>query len=371
MSTPRSKVVQLGPSFKAVSGVTTHLNQLFSSNLAQEFELLHFQVGSEGNNETILTKLWRLLTGPIFLLLFLLRHRPEIVQLNTSLEPKSYWRDLAFLCVSKMLNRRVVYQVHGGALPEEFFANSTLLTALLRRVLAWPDVVVLLAEVELAAYRRFVPAQRLVVIPNAIETGNLVRRTLVEVNSGQLHLAYVGRLAKNKGVFEAIEAFAKLITQGHDLRLTVAGAGPDELHLKELVRKLNLEGRVHFSGPVFEEDKDALWCSVDIFVFPTYHREGLPYALLESMAAGAVPVTTRVGAIPDVLQDGVHGLLVMSKDVDMLAQALARLVGDRTLLLRLAQAGRARVLEQYTVARLAHDFKQLYTNLLGGLACAG
>jgi len=51
----------------------------------------------------------------------------------------------------------------------------------------------------------------------------------------------------------------------------------------------------------------------DIFVFPTFHREGLPYALLEAMAAGAVPITTRVGAIPDVMQDGGDGLLMKQR----------------------------------------------------------
>lgn len=364
------EIALLGPSQIAVSGVSTHLNQLFSSNLAKKFNLLYFQVGSEGRSEAALGKLWRLLSGPVAFFFFLLRYRPVIVQLNTSLEPKSYWRDVAFLLVARLLGRRVVYQVHGGALPEEFFAGSRWLTALLRHVLSMPDVVVLLAQAELEAYQRFVPGQRLEVIPNAIEAEGLAQRPLDPGRQGPLRLAYLGRMAENKGIFEAVEALARLVHSGHELLFTLAGGGPDEGRMRDRVRALGLEDRVRFAGPLFGADKDALWRSADVFVFPTYHREGLPYALLEAMAAGAVPVTTQVGAIPDVMQDGLHGLFVPSRDVEALAQALALLDGDQALLLRLAQTGRARVLEHYTVARLAEDFERLYVSLGGRAACA-
>lgn len=363
-------MVLLGPALTAVSGVSTHLNQIFSSSLAESYELLHFQVGSEGRHETGPIKLWRLISSPITFAFYLLRHHPDIVQLNTSLEPKSYWRDIVFLLIAKLLGRRVVYQVHGGALPEEFFKNSHSLTALLRWVLSLPDVVVVLAKVEFEAYRRFVPSQRLEVIPNAIEVKSLTQSELDKQIHGPLHLTYLGRIAANKGIFEVAEAMAQLVRSGHDLRLTLAGGGPDESRLMDRVSKLGLENCVRFAGPLFGAEKNALWHSADVFVFPTYHREGLPYALLEAMAAGVVPITTQVGAIPDVMQDGIHGLFVPSRDVDALAVALDKLDGDRGLLLKLAQAGRERVLENYTVSRLAADFERLYNSLLGKTSCA-
>ncbi len=358
------RILLLGPALTAVSGVSTHLQQLFSSELAQRFVLLYFQVGSEGRNEGMVAAMGRIFLGPVGFFFRLLRSKASIVQLNTSLRPKSYWRDTAFLLVAKLLGRRVVYQVHGGALPEEFVAGHQLARVLLRRVLALPDVVVLLGQVQLAAYQRFLPGQRLVVIPNAVDAEALVQRPLKQVTQGPLHYVYLGRITESKGVFDAVEAVARLVSAGHDFRYTLAGAGADEARLKAHVRALGLEDKVRFAGPLFGEEKNALWCSADVFVFPTYD-EKLPYSLLEAMAAGAVPVTTGVGAIPEVLQDGVHGVLVEPKNVEMLAEALADLDGDRTRLLRLARAGRVRVLEHYTVVRLAADFEQLYLSLEG------
>lgn len=351
---------------QAVSGVTTHLNQLFDSDLSKNFTLLHFQVGSEGRKENIPQKLVRFFISPFAFAVFLLRHRPDIVHLNTSLEPKSYWRDIAYLLVARLLGRKVVYQVHGGALPEALFAGHAFLTGSLRQVLSMPDVVVLLAKVELDAYKRFVPGQRLVVAANAIDASSLVAKPIKSKSTGALQLVYLGRLAWNKGIYEAIEAVGALVKEGRDLYLSIAGSGPEEAALKQRVTELGLSKHVYFPGPLFGAAKDALWSASDIFVFPTFHLEGLPYALLEAMAAGAVPITTRVGAIPDVMQDGVHGLLVEAKDPAGLARAITRLDDDRDALARMAAAGRQRVLAEYTVERLAQDFKRLYASLIKG-----
>lgn len=356
----------LGPSLAAVSGVSTHLNQLFGSTLADRVTLLHFQVGSEGRTESLVRKSFRFIVSPFSFATFLLRHKPHIVHLNTSLEPKSYWRDIAYLLVARVLGRKVVYQVHGGALPEEFFADNAFLTGLLRRVLSMPDVLVLLAQVELDAYKRFVPKQRLVVAANAIDAGPLVSKAIKSKTAGPLQLVYLGRLAWNKGIYEAIAAVGALVNEGRDLSLTIAGSGPEEMAIKQRVAELGLSEHVRFPGPLFGEAKDALWSASDVFVFVTFHVEGLPYALLEAMVAGAVPITTRVGAIPDVMQDGVHGLLIEAKDPAGLARAIARLDDDRDALARMAEAGRQRVLEEYTVERLAQDFKRIYASLTIG-----
>lgn len=369
MADRKCRICLLAPARQAVSGVSTHLNQLLGSALSGRFDLLHFQVGSEGRRESAPGRLWRFAFGPFAFVAFVLRRWPDIVHLNTSLVPKSYWRDLAFLLIARLLGKKTVYQVHGGALPEEFFAGNRLLTGLLGWVLRQPDVVVVLARVELEAYRRFVPGQRIEVAPNAIEPDALLARPLDAPAAGPLHLVSLGRLVESKGIFTTLEALALLSAEGRDMHLTIAGGGPDEARLRERSRALGLDARVRFAGPLFGEEKDALWRSADVFVFPTYH-EGLPYALLEAMAAGAVPVTTCVGAIPDVMQDGVHGLFVPPRDVAALCQALTRLDGDRTLLLRMAQAGRARVLEHYTVARLATDFARIYMELTGTATCA-
>ena len=356
-------VLLLGPDLKAVSGVSTHLNQLLRSSVGRDFRLLHFQVGSEGRSESLLEKLWRSIWSPCQLMAIFRKHKPTIVHINTSMERKAFWRDLMYLLVSRLSGRKVVYQVHGGQLPCEFTAGNPILRELLRAVLRMPNVIVLLAEAERQAYYAFSPDLRLQLVTNAIDVDVLGAPKRSIRSDSVLNLVYVGRLAEVKGVFEALEATALLRDEGISVNLAIAGSGPAERQLRLRIAELGIEDRVTLKGPLFGAEKNELWLNSDAFLFPTSHHEGLPYALLESMAAGTVPVTCPVGAIPDVIEHQKHGLFVPPKDARALAAAIKWLHEHRDELSRLGEAARQRVLQNYTVTRMANDFRQIYRQL--------
>lgn len=360
----KKKILLLGPSLLAVSGVATHLSQLFGSSLSEQFHLIHFQVGSEGKKEGVEEKLIRFLFSPFALAQKIIRKRPDIIHLNTSLEPKSFWRDAVYLAVSQCLGIKVVYQVHGGELPQQFFNGKKLLTGFLRWLLTLPDAVVLLASVELEAYQSFTHCKRLLVIPNAVDLKDFPERSGKEIESEVVQLGYIGRLAHNKGVFEAIEALDILRKAGVDgIALTIAGSGPAEADLRGLVKKLGLESHVIFAGALFGEQKKRFWEQVDIFVFPTFHREGLPYTVLESLASGTPLVTTRMGGIRDVIADGIQGFFVEPHDAGGVAAALQTMINDKERMAIMSAACLARAKEFYGIDRLACQFSKLYTTL--------
>ena len=354
-------VLLLGPARSAASGVATHINQLFGSALSKRFRLSLFQVGSEGRGESGGATVVRLALSPVALIVRLAWLRPRIVHINTSLDLKGYWRDLVYLAVAKVLGCKVVYQVHGGALPGQFFPHSRLLTALLRRVLMWADVVVLLAKCEMTAYQQFVPRARLIRIANCvpIEEG---RGPVALDSAAVLTVAYIGRLTASKGILETVEAVRILRGRGTQIRLTIAGAGEALGAIRRAIAAGGLATQVHLVGEVFAEAKRRLWRETDVLALPSYH-EGLPYALLEAMACGVVPVASSVGAIPDVMQDGVHGLLVPTKDPWAVARALEQLAADRLLLQRMSHAARERVAKGYSVTHFADQFTELYESL--------
>jgi glycosyltransferase involved in cell wall biosynthesis len=361
------RIIMLSPSLSAVSGVSTHASLLFGSTLAHEFEFVLFQVGSQGRVESKLQKLFRLIRSPVQLAAMIARRRAAIVHINTAMDTKAYWRDMWYVAVSRLCGCKVIFQIHGGSLPEEFFAGSKWRTYLLARVLRAANVLVLISQIEQQAYRKFVPTTRIEFIPNAIPMDGLLDADPGKAQrAAALHLVYVGRLVESKGILEAVEAVRLLREQGIEVRLSIAGSGPLEGTLRQIVADGSLQDRVAFLGPVFGAQKSALWCAADVFVFPTYHKEGLPYSLLEAMAAAAVPVISPIGGIPDVMRDGVEGVFVPSRDPAALARVIARLHADRGLVVRMAAAARVRVCQHYTVDRLAKDFRALYLDLRPG-----
>jgi len=359
----RPALLVLGPHLAAVSGVSTHLNLLFSSRLAKEFSLVHFQVGSEGRSESGLGRLARLVVSPVSLAIAIFQHGATAVHLNTSLNARAYWRDLAYLIVARILGVRVLYQVHGGALPQQFFPANRILAAFLRWTLRLPDAVIVLARSEFDAYRRFIPDQQVLAIPNGIDCTSYVGIPRVWSDAtAPLRLLYIGRLAKGKGLCELLQALKLAHAQDAKVRLIIAGGGPEEGRLRHLVDELGLSGDVSFAGPVFGESKIRLLADSDALVLASY-SEGLPYALLESMAAGAPVIVTPVGAIPDVVTNGVHGLLVPPRDPVAIFRAIGKLHSDRGALARMSMACRKRVAGGYTLERLSGEFSRLYSQV--------
>ena len=355
----RPVVLLLGPSREAISGVTTHLNSLFGSRLASSFRLAHFQVGSEGREEGALARLWRFLASPLELAAAIAREGAGIVHINTSLNAKAYWRDLAYLGVAKLMGARVVYQVHGGS-ALEFTAGRPALERFARRAARWPDAIVVLSQAEAETFREWAPGQVVEVVANGIDARlfQLLARPAAE-QGAPLRLIYIGRLVEGKGLGETIEAVRLARARGTSVRLILAGSGGLEGALRRQVRESGLARDVSFVGPAHGEHKARLLSLADALVLASY-SEGLPYALLEAMAAGVVPIVTPVGAIPEVMNDGEHGVLVPTHDAHAIAAAIERLAASHAERARMSAASRARIAAAYSIERVARDFTQLY-----------
>jgi glycosyltransferase involved in cell wall biosynthesis len=357
------RVLIAGPSLHAISGVSTHVNLLLAApwpNVSDDaLTLTHFQVGSEGRNEGAAARVARLLLSPWQLAACLVARRIDILHLNTSLDPKPYWRDAAYLGVARLLGRRVILQIHGGRLAHELFAGRPWSTGLLRRVLCAADTVVALGQQEWRALRDFAPQARVELIPHAVAAVPAKAMAARSMAASELQLLFLGRLDAAKGLYELLDAVDLLVRGGRQMRLVIAGDGPEEAGLRSRIADLKLQPRVELAGARFGVDKQTLLSQAHVFVLPSY-REGLPYALLEAMAAGMAPVVSSVGAVPDVVGYGEHGLLVAPRNIGQLAYALARLHDDRGLLARLGAAARARIAERYGVERFARSFARIY-----------
>ncbi|HUI98775.1 MAG TPA: glycosyltransferase family 4 protein [Usitatibacter sp.] len=367
----RPVVLLLGPKRSAMSGVSTHVNLLLESTLADDFELVHFEAGSEGRREGAIGRWLRLLASPFALAASIVLQRVSIVHVNTAMNARAYWRDLAYLLVAKALGARAVWQVHGGSLPRRFFAGRPALTRFLRWTLELPDLLVVLARSELEAYREFLPGRAVAMLPNAVDCRPFSLLPIVRCPAdAPLQLVYIGRLAREKGLYEALQGMRLAHELGVDARLAIAGGGPEEGRLKRYAHALGISTRVTFAGPVFGADKVRLLEGAHAMLLPSY-AEGLPYALLESMAAGVPLIATPVGAIPDVMTDGIHGILVPPRDGKAIAEALAALSGDRERISWMSRACRRRIRAAFSIDRLAAEFAAHYAAMSGAAGVAG
>ncbi|MDO4231690.1 MAG: glycosyltransferase, partial [Lautropia sp.] len=158
-------------------------------------------------------------------------------------------------------------------------------------------------------------------------------------------LLFVGRLVEHKNLPRLLDAFAPVAAENPHVSLLLVGSGPLGPSLKAQVQQHNLSHQVRMLGE--RDDVAALMSAADIVVAPSL-REGLSNVILEAMALGRPVIATPVGATPDVIDDGVNGLLVDASDTHALSAAMRRLIGDADLRKRLGTAAHARVTEKYS-----------------------
>ncbi len=154
-------------------------------------------------------------------------------------------------------------------------------------------------------------------------------------------ILFVGRLAEKKGVAHLLDAMANPALVGLDAHLAVVGDGPLRLSLEKKALTLGLHSRVKFLGAMTHRDLPRYYASAEIVVVPSVVAadgdcEGLPTVILEAMASGTAVVATRVGGIPQIIQDGTTGRLMRPGDPTRLADLLKTLLQDKDQRHRLA-----------------------------------
>jgi glycosyltransferase involved in cell wall biosynthesis len=169
----------------------------------------------------------------------------------------------------------------------------------------------------------------------------------------------VGRLTPAKGQHLLIDAVDRLTQQGRRVRLRLVGDGPDEESLRACADRLASPQAVVFEGAVNQDRIRSIYAAANVFCLPSF-AEGLPVVLMEAMAMQIPCVATKINGIPELIRDGVDGLLVPASDLDALVEALARLMDDGELRGRLARSGRARVLEQYDLERNVGELARIF-----------
>jgi glycosyltransferase involved in cell wall biosynthesis len=210
--------------------------------------------------------------------------------------------------------------------------------------------------------------RKIVVIRNGIRRPELAREGRGAVLRRQLGLplsarlvAVFSRLNRMKGVQYFLDAAIVLAGTFPDVCFLVVGDGGCKEELKEQASSLGLGQRIVFTG--FRSDVPDLLSEAAISVLPSL-SEGTSNTLLESMAAGIPVIATRVGGNPEVIEDGVSGLLVPPRDSAALAAAVGCLLEDDGLATRLGQAGMRRVSELFSLERSVRETEHLYQRLV-------
>jgi len=351
------RALVVGPDIHGVSGEPTHIRTLLASPLSREFSLSYHRVGG-GERRTVSENFLRRnlirLLSPVALAFRIIIQRPRLVHINNTFNFKGLVRDCLVALFSRLVGRRVVFEMHGGR-PEAWLGRHPIMKPFVLAALRRADRVIVLSAEQERFLSGFLPRTRFRLIPNMVDPEAFAP----SVPTMPPAFLYMGRLLESKGIFVLLEAFGRL---GGDCRLWFAGDGPDRARLDKAVRAAGLLDRVKLLGFTVGKEKLAVLSSAYAMVLPSYH-EGIPYAILEGLASALPVVATAVGGIPEVVRDGTDGFLVSPGDPVALASAMEKILSDRALRDRMAESARERSFD-FSVERVSRQYIEVYKEVM-------
>ena len=340
------KVLVVATSPNSRGGIATVVKAFRETSMWKEFDCRWIETHIDKSKLHKFYKLTKALVEYIFLLCSY-----DIVHIHVS-TAVSLKRKYIFYKLAKLYKRKVVIHLHCGsqlsdiwnAKYEEMFTNADMCLVLSNSI---RDIIT----------ERIGRQDNVKVLYNPCPT---IDRLLLG-GTRQKTILFAATLYKEKGYLDLVDAFAQVHKKHSDWKLLIAGNGSQEEGLTR-VKRHTLGDSVVFLGWIKGEEKDAIFRSASIFCLPSY-AEGFPMAVLDAWAYGIPVVTTPVGGIPDIVKDGVNGLLFTPGDVDVLANHLNRLIENGDLRAKLSQESSLLVSSTFSIECIANQLSDLYANL--------
>jgi L-malate glycosyltransferase len=209
--------------------------------------------------------------------------------------------------------------------------------------------------------RYFVPDRKITVIHNGIPADRFPAEWSPPPTSEDLRICVLGRVMPVKNINLALESVAAIHCEGVAARLVVIGSGPEEDRLRARADELGISDRVDWMGYV-DNPMDAI-STCDICLLSS-DSEGFPNTVVEYCAAGRPVVSTNVGGVREIIENGANGFLVPARDVVAMTSALRTLAHDQALREKMGRAGRELVEASFTATREASQLMDIYDSVL-------
>ena len=310
-------------------------------------------IGKVGFKKLVL--FWRLLKN--------VRHtvkefKPDLVYVTPNAKGGAFYKDFLVVQMIKSMGCKVLAHYHNKGV--KHFSKSKLNDWLYRMFYKNLNVL-LLGEVLYEDVAKYVPLERACFCGNGLpelteEENRKVlenhRRKKDDLKSRSLNILYLSNMMAEKGAWILVDACKVLKDKGIDFRCAFVGGWKDitEDAFHQKILQLDLEAEMNAVGPKYDAEKEPYWMDADIFVFPTYyHNECFPLVLLEAMQHALPCISTKEGAIPNIIDDGETGFIVNANSPVELASKIVALAVDKPRRLDMGMSGYRKFQNQYTL----------------------
>lgn len=328
-------------------GPTIATERLIKSHeLQDEFEVIFLDISDRRSKNIGKLDLFNIYYAIVHIIKFLFvifNDKVHLVYFNLSQGIWGYLRDLGFLIPSIIFKKRVVLHLRGSEFGQFYSTMSPVLKWITKVLFNKVTLIIVLGNKLKNVFEDLVDQSRIRVVPNGIDY------TQYHLNSKSQNqycrVLYLSNLRRRKGIFEFLESMPYVLQKHPEVCFTVAGEwreDAEKLEAEKFILKNNLSKSINFIGQVSGSEKVRLYLEHDIFVFPPVQPEGMPWVLLEAMSAYLPVISADHGAISEIVEDGITGLIV-EPIPDLIAGKISYLIENSEVAMKMSKNGRKRV----------------------------
>lgn len=311
-------ILTIGPEYMPPKGGIAQCVATYQQTIYSNFRCL-----TNSCNGGMVRKIWKLYTSLMRLCCILAFHPSiRIIHIHTA-SYNSFKRSSLFVSVAKTMGRKVVLHIHGGGFKDYYMKEPRFV----RSVLDKCDALITLSATWKTFFEEVALHKNVHVVPNIISEPINVRVK----SDGKFHLLYMGQIKKAKGVFDLVEVIAenKESYQGK-LILDIGGGMYEVDKLKKFISDKKVKDIIHFHEWLTGNAKAEIFHLADAYILPSY-IEGVPVSILEAESYGLPILSTIVGGIPDIVDDGKNGILFSPGDKHEMKNAIDTIMENRAL----------------------------------------
>jgi glycosyltransferase involved in cell wall biosynthesis len=358
-----------------MGGVGAYYQTLLNSSLPNRVKMQFVQTSSQkrelsGTGKATLSNLFLAIQDCIRFTKAVIIFRPKLTHISTAIG-LSFVKHTYCVGIARLFGSRVLLHPH-CSLTVLYYQRPKWWQWYFRQVIRLTNGVIALSR-EWLQLNSIIPNRKVFYLPNAINIRlyeNVAAKHLSEKPSvSSCRVLYMGTLDKTKGTYDILEAAGMIGSWGLNAVFNLVGGAlsvQDEQRMQEYILTNNMNDTVYLQSIALGKEKIDYLTNANIYVYPSYN-EGMPIAVLEAMACGLPIVATKVGGLPDLIQDGINGFLVDPGKPEQLASAIARLAKDSDLRASMGKASYQYVCEQYDIETHVTHLVEIYKQVLSDL----
>jgi glycosyltransferase involved in cell wall biosynthesis len=306
------KIIMVGPhKDKVKGGMSTVIKGYYNSDLVNKYEFISINTVIDGCKFIKLLCFFYSYAKMIFCLMF---NNIDLVHVHVA-SRKSFYRKSIYIKLAKVFKRKIVLHMHGGGFDTFYWKEcNDKKRKKITRILNMGDVIIALGESWKSKISRYCSTS-ISVVYNSV---NVENQNLYNQNSK--NVLFLGRLEKQKGIFDLIKAAQFIIKQDKDIKFLLAGNG-DLSKIMEVLKAKKIKENFKLLGWVDSYEVKRLLKDSMAFVLPSYN-EGMPISILEAMSFGVPVISTNVGSIPEIIKNRINGFLIKPGDIKGISKSI-------------------------------------------------